>query len=500
MRITNVITAACVVGLITLASCGRRPVTLPELMLPPECEILPGPAKQTDTVRVALFDVVDPHHAPKAHNAGERLVFGHLYETLIAVDCLGEMWGCLAGSWKRGEGGRRWTFELREGARFWDGTPVTARDVILSWGHTAAGPVTRGAGIDSVVIDGERTLHVHFERPHRKIPRILTASAFAVAKRSWESYWPLGSGPYRIAPSGERSGGANEGTITALPAFGVQGPIIKFAEVARYDARDLLEGAIDCMVTADPAVIEYAAHRPRLASIALPWDRAYVLLSTSRLEELRWGGAPVTVPQDLWDRLARDAVRGDARGHRSPSWWYDLDGCGDLSTAVPWFLSVIRDSALRGADSSLDLRRIIYDSNDPVARDLAERIVALAATDPLVSAEAAALSLAIPGLTGGTATIIAEGVTESELGSSLRAGDDFAYIVSVPLRPHDPCHEARALVGRAPWLAAFEVDLSEALIPLVETRRHVLARSGAVGLLADWYGNILIANEMLLRR
>jgi hypothetical protein len=280
----------------------------------------------------------------------------------------------------------------------------------------------------------------------------------------------------------------------------VKGPAIKFFEASRYDARDLLEGAIDCMVTADPAVIEYAAHRPQLATIALPWDRVYVMLSTSRLEDLRWGGAPVRVPPDVWDRLAQDAVRGDARGHRSPSWWDDLEECGDISSAMQWHPSVVRDSVHRGAAASSELRRIIYDSHDPVARDLAERIVALAAADPLVSAAAAALSLAVPGFTGGTSTIFAEGVTENELGSSLRAGNDFAYIVSVPLRPHDPCHEARMLVSRAPWLAAFEVDLSEALIPLVETRRHVLARSGTVGLTADWYGGILVTNESLLRR
>ena len=106
----------------------------------------------------------------------------------------------------------------------------------------------------------------------------------------------------------------------ARPAFGADGPVIRFVETSEFDSRDMLESGIDVMVTADRAVIDYAAGRPQLATIALPWDRTYVLLSTSRVKELRWGGELPAVSPDLAERLAQDAVRGDARGHQSPSW------------------------------------------------------------------------------------------------------------------------------------------------------------------------------------
>jgi hypothetical protein len=38
------------------------------------------------------------------------------------------------------------------------------------------------------------------------------------------------------------------------------------------------------------------------------------------------------------------------------------------------------------------------------------------------------------------------------------------------------------------------------MIPLVDTRPHVIAGSGTVGLIVDWYGNILITNEALTSR
>src|SRR5215208_5524892 len=42
----------------------------------------------------------------------------------------------VASRWEPAEGGRRWTFHLREGARWTNGDPVTAQDFIRSWQRT----------------------------------------------------------------------------------------------------------------------------------------------------------------------------------------------------------------------------------------------------------------------------------------------------------------------------------------------------------------------------
>src|SRR5437899_2485107 len=80
-----------------------------------------------------LVPDIAPAHAPAPENDAERLVFRQLYETLIRVDCLGRVLPGLAESWTRDVVSRPWTFTLRTDARFWDGAPVSARDVVAAW-------------------------------------------------------------------------------------------------------------------------------------------------------------------------------------------------------------------------------------------------------------------------------------------------------------------------------------------------------------------------------
>jgi hypothetical protein len=65
--------------------------------------------------------------------------------------------------------------------------------------------------------------------------------------------------------------------------------------------------------------------------------------------------------------------------------------------------------------------------------------------------------------------------------------------VSVPLATPIPCYEARALVRRAPWLAVGADVFAAALVPLVDTRAHVIVGNGGLELVADGYGHVRIA-------
>ncbi len=491
MRISLCLSQIGLFLVVVLASCGKPTITRPPVVVPADCEILHSPGEAADSIRVALLDDVDPQFAPWARNSSEQLLFSHLYETLITVDCIGNVQPGLAESWKSRRDGRRWTMTLREDARFWDGTPVTAADVAASWQRVSIEPMILYAVIDSVVVADERVLHVDFNKRHRRVPRALSAPALAIAKPTVDSRWPLGSGPWRIASSRSYTV-MSEYAITTRPTFGVDEPVIQFLESPRHDARDLLEGVVDMMVTSDPAVIEYAAGRPGFVTFALPWAETYMLLSTTRVRELREGGRPGQIPADLSDALARDAVRSDARGYRSPSWWNDLYGCDDLLAD-----GVDPSGIPQGASAPTGPHRIVYNTSDPIARDLAERIVALASRGTDVSSEAAAVAAAVPGLIGGGDRPVAEGLAARDLSQSLWAGDDFAYVISIPRMPPESCYGARRLLNRAPWLVGGGVDLSQALIPLVDTRLHVIAREGLFGLIIDTYGNMLVVTGFL---
>ncbi|MEJ2722216.1 MAG: ABC transporter substrate-binding protein, partial [bacterium] len=312
MRVRIWLSTICLAVPLVAAGCGGRSALRTAPPLPPECELFESAGETADSITVALMDEVELEIAPWARNFSERLVFHHLYETLTTVDCLGNVRAGLAVSWKRFDSGRHWVFELRGGAEFWDGTPVTARDVVTSWSELAVEPGTIRAVVDSVAADGDHLLHVYFKRPRGDILRVFSALEFAVVKSPDVSPWPVGSGPYRILSAERRSSENPQRAIAVEPANGSDRPLIIFMETKRRDARDLLEGTADVMVTADPTVLSYAARHPQLATAPLPWTRTYLLLSTSRVDAIRSGRSLQPVPFMLVEGLARDAVRGDA--------------------------------------------------------------------------------------------------------------------------------------------------------------------------------------------
>jgi hypothetical protein len=481
----------------TLAGCGGRPAVRPAPGIRPECELFTAAAEAADSITVVLFDTVELEIAPWARNPSERLLFHHLYETLTVVDCLGNIRAGLAGSWKSRSDDRHWTFELRSDARFWDGTPVTAGDVVMSWRELAVEPEAINAVVDSLAVDGDRVLNVYLGRPRRDAPRMLSAIEFAVVKSSDNSPWPLGSGPYRIVSAERRSSAASQRTITVEPANGSDRSVILFVETSARDARDLLEGTADVMVTSDPAVLAYAARHPRLSTAPLQWSRTHVLFSTSRALELRMGGQPTPVSPDLAMGLARDAVRSDARAYQPPGWWDDPGISEDC------FSTSLEGDSSKGTDNAAGHstpHRVVYDRNDSTARELAERIVALAATGPESSPEAKAVFSALPGLRAkGAADLTAGGMPANEFASSFRKGDEFTYVVSIPRRTPDPCVGLNELINRAPWLAALGSGFANAMIPLTDTRESVIVNGERIGLGADWFGNVFITTTPPVR-
>jgi len=497
MRRYTLITISSACGLLMAAGCGGpRPAEGPGYAIPSECDVLAPPGDPADTVRIALPGMVDPAHAPVPRNDSERMLFGYLYETLIKVDCRGRVHPGLASDWYEGDGGRRWTFTLRRDARFWDGSPVTARDVAACWQSAATEPLIWEAGVDSVAAAGESTLHIYLADPRGEVPRELSAPPFAVAGPGPKYRWPPGSSPCRIPEEQMWLSVMRRGPIAVTPAYGNDGTVLLFLEPASspaYDARDLLEAGADVMMTGDPDVIEYALSRPHLETVPLPWSREYVLLSTTRVLGIRMGDRLPGLDPGFTVALARDAVPGVSRGHEASGWWKKAGSCegdedarGGAASAGP--VSRMPEPGGR--------RRIIYDEDDPVARSIAERIVGLGAAGPGGSPAAAELEASVPGLTGGPGSLSAAGMPEEELNASLERGDQFAYIIWLPVDPADPCIEIRRLIDRADWLSHLGGRLAGAMLPLVDTRRFAIVRKGTSGLTMDWAGDIRITGAL----
>src|SRR5207245_4801907 len=210
--------------------------------------------------------------------------------------------------------GDRWTFPLREDARFWDGAPVTALDVMAA-GRSRESLLARGAtAADHHALSVRR----RSEGGGPEIPLQLFADpALAVTKRAPGGNWPIGTGRFWVR-------GAEAETPDVLVARPVARrglPVIRITSLPPDGARDALDaGAADMLVVDDPATLEYAARLRGYTDVPLEWSRTYVLLVPAGER-----------PGDLRLESLREAVHGDARPAEESDeglWFADVAHCG----------------------------------------------------------------------------------------------------------------------------------------------------------------------------
>jgi hypothetical protein len=412
---------------------------------------------------VALTDRIDPSNAPHPSNESERLLFRQLYETLARADCMGRLIPGLAASWRLDADVRTWIVSLREGARFSDGTPVTAAGVRAAWTRDSIGDELQphvSRLVESIVASDDQTLAIRLRSQRVDMPLALAHPDLAVAKDVADSRWPIGTRSARIAPDANAPSANASSTITIARD---NLPPIRFL-IATGDPRDLLDKGVDLLLTRDPAALDYAATLPQFQSVPLAWHRTHVLLAPGRSH------VSPSLSADARQVLADDAVRGEARGAQGPLWWTMVTDC-EIGLAPP-----------RNEPSLTP--RIVYDESDAAARDLAERFVGLArASGPAAVAFLDVLLPDRPRRTYQRAT----GLTGEALAQARRLGTDAGYIMSIDSRPLDACRDLQVLTDTARWLDP------ETVVPLVETRLHAIVRRGRSGVNAEWDGGLSIA-------
>lgn len=478
----------------------------PEAPAPAEaCVVRPGPAagiaggpdgadaRPPGTLDVGAVHPVDAASAPVPRNPDEAFVFGHLYETLTRMDCTGRPHPVLASGWRSDDGGRRWTFTLRDDRRFRDGAPVRAVDVAESWNDAERTGLRPWGGTPPAAIEvaGDDRIVVIFRDPRPDAPRLLAHPALAVVRRDEAADWPIGTGPYRVAADAAGGGGTLELERAAaderLPSR------LRIRIDAGADPRDLLDRGVDLLVTGDPPTLEYAGLRGELSTVALPWDRTYGLVAPAEPtdEEPEPGGpetgpggaagdggagaAPGTErpPADFLEALAREGVRAEARAVPASA-----DGAGEAAASC------------RAATAPT---RILHPADDPTARQLAERLVALASASGGSRDRATERGLRALGLSGAPGRLVAEAADPAELPTSVAPPGSPWGGTLPPTRFQDPDDGGRPLASRASGTAAWVVPVERLasptcvaadggsaayrVVPLIETRRRLVVRS-----------------------
>jgi peptide/nickel transport system substrate-binding protein len=149
----------------------------------------------------------DPHFQSASPN---NALWRHLYEPLVGLSDTGESVPALAASWRLVDP-TTWEFTLREGARFSDGTPVTAEDVVFSLRRPATianSPSSLAVHVRSITafeaVDA-RTVRLRTQQPDPLLLQNLSAVA-VLSRRAAEGRASgdfatgagVGSGPFRF--------------------------------------------------------------------------------------------------------------------------------------------------------------------------------------------------------------------------------------------------------------------------------------------------------------
>ena len=149
------------------------------------------------------LDGLDPH---KAISAGTKEVLFNIFEGLVKLDPDGNLVAAVAESYQISNDGMVYTFTLREGVKFHDGSPVTAEDVVYS--------IKRSAGmlepkdptvvvesalsvISDVIATSERTIEIRLKQEETELLPYLTCS---IVPKDYDKLdtKPIGTGPFKF--------------------------------------------------------------------------------------------------------------------------------------------------------------------------------------------------------------------------------------------------------------------------------------------------------------
>ena len=145
-----------------------------------------------------LEDSLDPH---KAVAAGTKEVLFNLFEGLVKPTSDGDLIPAVASAYEESEGGKVYTFTLRDGIKFHDGSLVTAEDVKFSLDKCAdtsngGSLVPAFSNIESVTIADDHTVVVTLQEADTEFLAYMTTAIIPKANENPDTN-PIGTGPYK---------------------------------------------------------------------------------------------------------------------------------------------------------------------------------------------------------------------------------------------------------------------------------------------------------------
>jgi peptide/nickel transport system substrate-binding protein len=261
-----------------------------------------APALAAGTFRIAVGvdpDTVDPVQMTTTTVAN---MIDYVVETLVFLDPEGKVRPLLAESWTVSPDGTQYTFKLRRGVTFHDGTPLDAQAVKWNLDRlkdpNVRVPIRAPYPIKEVTAVDAATVRVTLQRPSAPFVSALTWTTAgivspAAADKHGNEYknlvHPVGTGPYVFK---ERRKGESL-TVTLYERYWGRKPhydTVLFRIVPEAATREslLLAGQVDLIILPPVADIPALQRNPAVKVLLAPSDRTiFIAINTTRFTDPR---------------------------------------------------------------------------------------------------------------------------------------------------------------------------------------------------------------------
>ncbi len=187
-----------------LAGCGSSQQTAApaeEAAVTAEAETVSEP-KMGGSVTVGISNDLDTSLDPHTStSAGKREIFYNIFEGLVKSDEDGNFVPALAESYEISDDATLFTFHLRQGVKFHNGSDMTAEDVVYTLDRcrgadTGVALLAAYAQIESVTATDDYTVEIKLSEPNIEFLAYLT-TAVVPSDYDGQDTFPIGTGPFK---------------------------------------------------------------------------------------------------------------------------------------------------------------------------------------------------------------------------------------------------------------------------------------------------------------
>ncbi|HYB53942.1 MAG TPA: ABC transporter substrate-binding protein [Thermoanaerobaculia bacterium] len=178
----------------------------------------PAASAQAPVLRVGVSSIPASLDPATALDGPVPFIARQVFDTLVQYrEGSSDIEPALATQWTVSRDGLSWSFRLRDGVRFHDGTPLQARHVAesldriivpgqpLAPSPSPAGPrLLRGAPgvVKEVLTPDQRTVQINLVLPYAPLLTVLAHPVFSVARLAAGGTRWIGTGPYAVTEAG----------------------------------------------------------------------------------------------------------------------------------------------------------------------------------------------------------------------------------------------------------------------------------------------------------